>query len=97
MRIVIEQKGENCNKSRKIVIPTFIFTNRIFAYFGAKFLNDNMESEKYGFEHVPNGSNVSSKEIYKFLKEVKNVKKRYPKFKLVEVISSDDDNVTVYL
>ena len=97
MRIVIEQKGEKRNKRIKIIIPTFLYANRLFAYLCAKFSKDAKDSEKYGMEHVPDSTELSSKDIYKLLKEIKKVKKRYPRFKLVEVISEDDDNVTVYL
>lgn len=83
MNVFIKEGGEKPKKFR-IILPTSLIFNRFTAGFAAK------EAEK-------NGAKISKKQMINLFKAVKKYKRRHKDWTLVEMISSNGDEVRVKL
>ena len=83
MNVFIKEGGEKPKKFR-IILPTSLIFNRFTAGFAAK------EAEK-------NGAKISKKQMIDLFKSVKKYKRRHKDWTLVEMISSNGDEVRVKL
>ena len=65
-----------------IIIPNWLFTNRLFCLLAHEYLKKN-------------GFAIPKDKLYAFMKTIKDYKRKHKDWKLVEVHSSDGDDVEI--
>lgn len=82
MKITVKNTGNK--KSIKIRIPSFLFLNRITAWIAAKFFRKIRE-------------NITSKQLYILIKEIRRFKRRNKKLQLVEITEASREYIEIRL
>ena len=82
MKITVKNTGNK--KSIKIRIPSFLLLNRITAWIAAKFFRKIRE-------------NITSKQLYILIKEIRRFKRRNKKLQLVEITEASGEYIEIRL
>lgn len=85
MRIFVQEHGE---KPIRLIFPTGMIFNRLTALIGSKVIKEHAGEEL---------SALTSAQLNRLFREIRRIKRKHPKFELVNVESNDGDMVRIIL